>query len=293
MKEHGIFRAVWRSVNVLLAVSVFVLLFAAGWEYSVRRYLKGFSAAIVPTTASPDQKVEAILDWMRNGPGRISAPSPEGLAARDPENTLNYQQLLQVCGTATNAFLNLAKGAGLPARRLLLLSSDHRANHVVAEVLIDGRWIVVDPVYRTIPRDARGRPLTRQELSSPEVFSAATRTIPGYPPEYDYDEVTHLRMGRIPLVGAALGRMLDRIYPGWDEAADWSLIVERRSFAVLFASILATVALLALRTALAWYGDRRLHVQRLRLRAWLARVGVALFSSPNMPEAGQPAGRQE
>ncbi len=288
MKQHATFRVAWWSVNLLLGASFLALLFAGGWECSVRRYLKGFSDAIVPATASPERKVEAILDWMRNGPARASTTSPEELATRDPENTLNYRQLLQVCGTATNAFLNVAKSAGLHARRLLLLSPDQRANHVVVEVLIDNRWIVVDPVYRVIPRDARGRSLTREELRSPEVFSAATRAIPGYPAEYDYDEVTHLRMGRIPLVGTALGKVLDRIYPNWDEAADWSLIVERRSFAVFFASILATLILLAFRMALAWYADRKLHVPRLRLRAQLLRAGAAFFSGPDLP-----AGRQD
>lgn len=288
MKQHGIFRMAWRSVNLLLAVSFLTLLFAAGWEYSVRRYLKGFSDAIIPATASPEQQVEAILEWMRAGPSRAATPNPAALAGRDPENTLNYRQLLQVCGTATNAFLNVVKSAGHDARRLLLLDPKRRAKHVVAEVLIDNRWIIVDPVYHVILRDAHGRSLTRQELRLPEVFFEATRAIPGYPPEYDYDSVAHVRMARIPWIGTQLRKAFDWVYPGWDEAVDWSLIVERRSFAVLFTSIVATVLLLMLRTAFAWYADRKLHATRLRLREQLLRAGAALFSGPDLP-----AGRQD
>ena len=288
MKQHPNFRIAWRGVNLLLAASFLTLLFAGGWEYSMRRYLKGFSDAIVPATASPEQQVEAILEWMRAGPSRAATADPAALARSDPENTLNYRQLLQVCGTATNAFLNVARSAGLDARRLLLLDADQRVNHVVAEVLIGYRWIVVDPAYRVILRDAHGRSLTRQELRSPEVYSAATRAIPGYLSEYDYDEVSHLRMARIPLVGTTLGKALDRIYPHWDEAADWTLMVERRSFALLVASIFATLALLAFRTVLAWYADRKLHLPRLRLRAQLLRAGATLFSGPDLP-----AGRQD
>jgi hypothetical protein len=50
------------------------------WELSVSQYLKGFSDAIVPEAASPQQKVEAILAWMSKGPPRLSADHPETLS---------------------------------------------------------------------------------------------------------------------------------------------------------------------------------------------------------------------
>ena len=175
------------------------LVYSAGWEYSVRRYLDGFSDAIVPANALPEQRVEAILDWMRQGPPRSAEPNPTGLAVRDPETTLNYQQLLSVCGTATNAFLNLARSSGLQVRRLLLLSPDRAAKHVVAEVLLNARWIVVDPTYRIVMRNAKGEMLTRKELQAPQNFAEATGKIPGYPPAYTYDKFAHVRIARLPL----------------------------------------------------------------------------------------------
>src|SRR5215469_16931195 len=75
-----------------------------------------------------------------------------------------FQALLQVCGTATNAFENLAVSGGLAARRLLLLDSSSRTKHVDAEVLVNGRWIVVDPAFRVILRSPDGQTLTRDEL---------------------------------------------------------------------------------------------------------------------------------
>src|ERR1700687_6406714 len=138
------------------------MLYSCVREYSVRRYLDGFSDAIVPNTLPAKQKVKAILNWMRAEPSRADTTNPEALAGRDPEMTLTYRQLLNVCGTATNAFLNLARSSDLRVRRLLLLGSDHRTKHVVAEVLVGHRWIVVDPAYRLVLRDAQGRALTRQ-----------------------------------------------------------------------------------------------------------------------------------
>ena len=131
--RHRLFRGVWWSTNVLLLAALASLIYAGGWEYSVRRYLDGFSDAIAPDSAPAEQQAQAILEWMRSGPTRTMAADPATLPARDPEATLNYRQLLAVCGTATNAFLNLARSNGLSVRRLLLLNSDEQASHVVAE----------------------------------------------------------------------------------------------------------------------------------------------------------------
>src|SRR5579863_7550659 len=135
-RGHGVFRVAWWGTNALLAIAIFCLGYSSTWEYSVRQYLRGFSDALIPAASSPELRVEAILSWMRSGPQRPVASNPDGLSKRDPETTLNYKQLLSVCGTATNAFLNLARSSGLTARRLLLLTPDRTTKHVVAEVQI-------------------------------------------------------------------------------------------------------------------------------------------------------------
>jgi hypothetical protein len=280
--KQSLFRIVWRSVNVALLVSVLVLLYAAGWEHSVRRYLDGFTDAVIPTDATPEQQVEAILLWMRNGPPRSSAPNPTGLAERDPQTVLNYKQLLAVCGTATNAFLNLARSNDLQVRRLLLLSPDRRAKHVVAEVLLDGRWIVVDPTYRAVMRNAKGEMLTRKQLQNPQTFAEATAAIPGYPPEYNYEKYAHVRVARLPLDGMRMRPALDWIFPGWDEKVDWSLFLERESFFVLSIAVLTTLFLLLVRMLLGWYADQRLHIPRFHLRSTLLRAGAAFFTTPEI-----------
>ena len=280
--SHRLFRAVWWGTNLLLAASFISFLFACGWEYSVRRYLDGFSDAIVPNTLPAEQKVEAILNWMRLEPSRAFAANPGELAQRDPQMTLNYQQLLNVCGTATNAFLNLARTSDVRVRRLLLLGPDQRARHVVAEVLIDGRWVVVDPAYRLLLRDARGRLLTRKDLQDPAVFREATGSIPGYPPEYNYSRFAHVRLARLPLDGLGLRKTLNSIYPGWDELFDWSLILERESFAALSFAAMLTGVFLLLRVVLAWYADRRLLIPRFRLRKQMQRAGAAIFTTPEI-----------
>jgi hypothetical protein len=274
----------WWSSNLLLCIAFVAMLYSCVREYSVRRYLDGFSDAIVPNSLSEEQRVQAILDWMRAEPSRAEATNPEALAKRDPQTTLTYRQLLNVCGTATNAFLNLARSSDLRVRRLLLLSPDRQTKHVVAEVLMNERWVIVDPTYRVIMKDAQGHFMTRKDLQNPAIFAQVIGAIPNYPQEYTYDQFAHVRLARLPLDGLHLRRLLDSINPGWDEALDWSLLLERESFFYLVFSGMATLFFLLLRVVLAWYADSRLRIPRFHLREHAFRAGVAFFSAPEIKQ---------
>ena len=282
--RHRIFRAAWRGSNALLAVALLGLMYFGVREYSVRRYLDGFSDAIVPNFLPAEQKVEALLNWMRAEPSRGVAAHPDELAQRDPEMTLNYQQLLKVCGTATNAFLNLARSSNLQARRLLLLTPDGKTKHVVAEVLIHERWVIIDPAYRLILRDAKGRYLTRKDLQNPAIFAEATGVVPNYPKEYTYDHFAHVRLARLPLDGLHLRQVLDWITPGWDEVVDWSLLLERESFFYLVLCAGAATFFLGARGVLAWYAGHHLGIPRFHLRDHMVRAGTAFVSVPEIKE---------
>lgn len=282
MKTRPIFRSVWWASNALLIVAVVATVWSGVWEYSTRQYLKGFSDAVVPEAASPQQKVEAILAWMKSGPPRLEAHNLNELSPRDPQNTLNYRQLLQVCGSATNAFLNLARSAGLDSRRLLLLTPERTTDHVVAEILLDGRWVIVDPTYRLILKDAHGNLLTRKDLQNPEILRQATSVIPNYPPEYSYARFAHVRLAALPFQGTQLRRFLEYFFPGWDEYLDWGLLLERRSFFWLFLSVNCLIAMMMVRMILGWVADHRLQIPRFHLRTNLSRATAAFFSTPEI-----------
>lgn len=280
MRRQAIFHALCYAANILLATSILLTLYGAGWEYSTRCYLRGFSDAIVPYSASAEQKVEAILAWMEHAPARRAATPSENPAARDPENTLNYDRLLRVCGTATNAFVNLADSSNLKVRRLLLLSPDRDTNHVVAEVRLDGRWVVVDPAFRVILRDASGQPLTRMELADPRILEDATRSLSGYDPRYNYGTTAHLRLAHIPYIGRLLRRALDSLVPSWEESFNWTLLVERPSCAVLVTGIVLLVLSLFSRLLLSRYRRRWPDMVKVSLREQLYKAATALFGRP-------------
>ena len=279
MKNHPIVRVCWFAANVLLAASLAAVLYTVGWEFSTRSYLKGFSDAIIPASDNPEQKVEAILQWMAHGPGRSNASDPGALGDRNPEDTLNIQRLLQVCGTATNAFLNLAQSSGLNARRLLLLDRYGSSKHVVVEVMLGDRWAVVDPSYHFVLRLPDGHFATRTELMDPSIFRAATESIPNYPSTYTYERVGHVRLERIPWIGRHLRGIFNSIWPGWEEAINWTLLVERESFGMLVASVFLLCIALAARLLLGWYCKEKLGIARERLRDQILRAGHVVLGS--------------
>ena len=84
MRPHYEFRCIWWLSNLLLALAVVSTVWTGTWELSVRRYLRGFSDAVVPEASTPKEKVEAILAWMQNGPPRLETTWQTKVSPRDP-----------------------------------------------------------------------------------------------------------------------------------------------------------------------------------------------------------------
>jgi len=282
LRARFVFRSVRWLSNLLLAAALLATTCSGVREYSVRHYLKGFSDTLVPLQAPPQQKAEAILAWMSNGPPRLEVPGTGELPPHDPKDTLYYRQLLAVCGSATNAFLNLSRSAGVETRRLLLLGPNRSTKHVVAEVHLGERWVIVDPSYRAFLKDVHGHLLTRKDLQNPEVFREAASLLPNYPAEYTYERFAHVRIAALPFRGAQVRYVLDHVVPGWEEYVDWSLLLERRSFLSLFLSVTSMILLVIARLILGRLADHRLQIPRFRLRTNLSRATAAFFTTPEI-----------
>jgi hypothetical protein len=263
VKSHKSFRSVCWTSNFLLVASLVATIYSGVWEISVRRYLRGFSDAIIP--ASTQQKAEAILAWMLGGPPRFESARPALLSARDPEDTLNHRELLEVCGSATNAFPNPSRSAGVPARRLLLLAPDRTTRHVVAKLNLGARWVGADATYRTFLKDETGNLLTKQDLQDPQILREATGSLPNYSAEYTYQRTALVRLAALPFRVGGLRTLLDRV-----------------AFAAFFFSVAALVFFLVVRLVLGWIADNRLRVPRFHLRANLSRATAAFFTSPEI-----------
>lgn len=276
--KHRLLFVLSFAVNSVVLAAVLLTMYGAFWEYSTRRYLKGFSDAIIPASTSPEAKVTAILAWMANGPERRTETPNEQPQYRDPVDTLNYQELLRVCGTATNAFVNLAASGGIESRRLLLLGPDLNTRHVVAEVRMGDGWTIVDPTFHSILRDNQGRLLTRAQLADPDVLRDATRAIPGYDLNYNYERTAHVRLARIPIIGRFIQAVLNSVLPSWEESINWTVLVERQSYAVLVIGVMLLSMGLFSRRAVEWYAET--HVLTVPAGPWeqLKHLGLVFFS---------------
>ena len=263
-------------LDALLAVSFAAVSGALLWEFSTEQYLSGFADAIVPEGVPAGQKVESILHWMSSGPARAANSDPDQLLNRDPRETLNFAKLLRDCGSATNAFVNLARRSGVRARRLLLLDANGSVTHVVAEARIDGRWIVVDPVFHFIAHDSAGRLLSREDLQDPEKLRQATAGIPNYSPVYTYTATEHIRLARIPLIGAMLQRAISQVTPSGGPDWDWTLPLERESFAALFFAIIAFMSVFVIRKLYRSRAICRLAAAADAYRQNLTRTGTSV-----------------
>jgi hypothetical protein len=241
--------------------------------------LKGFSDAVIASSDDSVQKVEVILAWMEHGPAHRSTPDPGVPDTSHPERAQNYHQLLEVCGTAANAFVNPAQSSGLQARPLLLWEENNRSKPVVVETLIDNRR-VVDPCVCAILWLPTGRPAIREELRNPEAFRAATRTIPNYPSTNTCEKAVHVRLARISLFGIFIRRTLNSIWPSCEESINRTLLLERESIARMAVSILLFCFALTIRWFVGWYGSCKPGIARERLRDRLVKAEDVLFSNP-------------
>jgi hypothetical protein len=226
--------------QLVILGAIALLAFGIAWNFSTRRYLKGFADAIIPLEGSPKEKTEALADWFRHEPQRNNFPTSGSaglLHDRDPVNIVQNARLLKVCGTASNAFMNLADASGLAVRRLLLLDTSGNTMHVVAEVQWGSKWIVVDPSHGIVFRDHLGRALAKEELRNPELFHDAISRIPTYDPKYTFDRTIHIHLERIPILGRGLRRLLDRLVPGWEESVNWSYLLENPALWIAIISL--------------------------------------------------------
>ena len=152
-------------------------------------------------------------------------------------NIVQNARLLKICGSASNAFMNLAVAAGLKVRRLLLLDKSGNVMHVVAEVQWGDRWVVVNPQQGLVFKDHLGRGLTKEELRDPEVFRDAISRMPGYSPSTLLSTPFTFVWNEFPFWVSHLRRVLDRFAPGWEEAINWAYFPENPSLWLMFVSL--------------------------------------------------------
>jgi Transglutaminase-like superfamily len=140
---HRRARIFYAFVLVLVAVGAFY----AVKQYREQRYVNQFARNVSAQAGSRDTMgtVVALRDYLRQNVRRDSFPARGRPFLRNTAaETLASGK--GRCGESTRAFVNMAAGLGIQARRLYL---EGRRRHVVALVTLeDGRQVIVDSADR-------------------------------------------------------------------------------------------------------------------------------------------------
>jgi len=113
------------------------------------------------------------------------------------------------CGSHSRVVHAALEARGVHSRVLLILDDRGHSIHTVIEALVDGRWIVADPLFGIVYHRRDGALATREDLAADTAFfRTQVDTIPGYDRRYDYDSVTLLNWRKLPIVLPALRSLL-------------------------------------------------------------------------------------
>lgn len=102
------------------------------------------------------------------------------------------------CGSFSGVAVKLLKTAGFPVRFVQMLDRDDPdglAHHIIVEALVDNRWVICDPLYDLVFRDADGRLLGFDEIRR-DWPALKAQCPPDYDMRYDYAGIRRVNYGR-------------------------------------------------------------------------------------------------
>ncbi len=115
-----------------------------------RQSLREAIPSEIRRSASKREKYLKLVTWTRGQATKIASE----ISADSPVGVLEEMRSGRgaTCGSFVQLYLGAARSLGLPARFIQLMRNppfDSGDTHVVAEVFLDGRWVVVDPTFNT------------------------------------------------------------------------------------------------------------------------------------------------
>ncbi len=221
-------RSAWRRVaaGCGFAFALAGLLAFAGFEADVHRLALFAADAGRGRPASPEARVVRDVAYARM---HIRRPA---LADLHPWPVRVYYQLNPMhpgpgdvlrwgadyrgaCGSTARVVHAMLESQHIPTRVLLLTDAREHSLHTVLESRVQGRWVVLDPLYGIVFRRRDGALATRAELlADPAHFHAQVDSVAGYDARYTYEHATLLNWHKIPVVLPALRAVLACVIGG-------------------------------------------------------------------------------
>ena len=160
---------------------------------------------IVQSNVNPDmnerEKIIHIMHWVHWKVSLINRSIKYEPELGKPDFLITPKQILTVggaCGNSTKLFVALVQRAKFKARPLLIISNGVIGAHVVAEVWVEGRWAIFDPIFGYFYSTPEGYLATAKHIQeNPELLKKVVDR--NYPiKSYSYQYITRTNWRKIP-----------------------------------------------------------------------------------------------
>ncbi len=112
-----------------------------------------------------------------------------------------------VCGSHAHVLGRLLQRAGMPIRMAQMKCGEHWGCHILLEARVDGRFVVLDPLYNLAFMKADGSLASFDEVSRNWPHFALQ--VPGdYPLYFAYEDVRYTNWNKIPVIMPAIRNIL-------------------------------------------------------------------------------------
>lgn len=193
-------------------ILIALLFFWMDYVYSKNVY-KEIVARTITADMSQKEEVLALLGAVYN----LAEPRTEFFGGRGnidfgPRSFFGSSrstlQLGGACGDRVQVLGLALNTAGFEARVAQMKVQGVFGGHIVAEALINGRWIVLDPLFNLAFENADGSLATFSEIRNNwEYFKNQTPS--DYNPDYSYVAVRYTNWKKIPIIMPAIKKTLD------------------------------------------------------------------------------------
>ena len=143
------------------------------------RMLLLLAQALTHTYKTDREKVLALNQWTKINvvKGAFSQGYPTGVYTGG--YLMKAEELVRrgfaICGGISEVFATMAWLAGYPARRVSIFSSNQIAGHATVEVLLEGKWSIIDPTFDEVyPCDDGSLAGAADLHKSPELVARST-----------------------------------------------------------------------------------------------------------------------
>lgn len=202
---------------------------ASSWIATIRRGLVLVcAAAFVWFVINDVIESRSFAGWVRKVRDEARSPDEQGLALAmmksvfqrlnterrlpdgDSEGGLSMKSSMEqlhnpsgACASYSHVLAKCLMTAGIQVRKVGLEHGGHKAIHHVIEARLDGRWVLMDPLYNLVFRNQQGALVDAVQVREHWDFFKK-QLPPNYNPDFDYAAFYHTNWDRVPLLGGMI-----------------------------------------------------------------------------------------